>query len=77
MRSAAAGRVLSRPIRAPTPAGVTLSRDDHGIPQVVAEDLSGVYWGMGYCHALDRPLQMLMMRVLGQEIGRASCRERV
>jgi penicillin amidase len=51
-------------------APVTWARDVHGIPQIVADDLLGLYWGMGYCHAMDRGLQMLIMRVLGQ--GRAA-----
>ncbi len=55
----------------PTPPGVRLSRDRHGVAHVEAEDdnLAGVCWGMGYCHALDRGLQMLLTRILGQ--GRA------
>ncbi len=46
------------------------TRDEHGIPQIVAEDVTGLHWGMGYCHAMDRGLQMLIMRILGQ--GRAA-----
>jgi penicillin amidase len=46
------------------------TRDEHGIPQIAADDIDGVYWGMGYCHAMDRGLQMLLMRILGQ--GRAA-----
>ena len=57
-------------IPAPTPDGVHLFRDEHGVPHIVAPDLELAYWGMGYCHAFDRPLQMLIMRILGQ--GRAS-----
>lgn len=60
---------MTKPIRAPAPAGVLLSRDTHGIPHIAADSLAGGYWGMGYCHALDRSLQMVVMRVLGQ--GRA------
>jgi penicillin amidase len=46
------------------------TRDEHGIPQITADDITGLYWGMGYCHAMDRGLQMLIMRILGQ--GRAA-----
>ncbi|UCH30180.1 MAG: penicillin acylase family protein, partial [Myxococcales bacterium] len=46
------------------------TRDEHGIPQITADDIDGLYWGMGYCHAMDRGLQMLIMRILGQ--GRAA-----
>ena len=45
-------------------------RDASGIPQIAADDLDGLYWGMGYAHAMDRGLQMLLMRILGQ--GRAA-----
>ncbi|MBW2403124.1 MAG: penicillin acylase family protein [Deltaproteobacteria bacterium] len=46
------------------------TRDEHGIPQIVADDINGLHWGMGYCHAMDRGMQMLIMRILGQ--GRAA-----
>ena len=46
------------------------TRDEHGIPQIAADGIDGLYWGMGYCHAMDRGLQMLLMRILGQ--GRAA-----
>ncbi|MGB5702323.1 MAG: penicillin acylase family protein [Polyangiales bacterium] len=46
------------------------TRDEHGIPEITADDIDGLYWGMGYCHAMDRGLQMLLMRILGQ--GRAA-----
>jgi penicillin amidase len=61
---------MSESIRAPAPAGVRLTRDEHGVPHVEAEDLLGAHWGLGYCHALDRGLQMSLMRLLGQ--GRAT-----
>ncbi len=59
-------------ISCPAPAGVALSRDGHGVVHVDVgdDDLAKVCWGMGYSHALDRGLQMLIMRILGQ--GRAS-----
>ncbi len=56
--------------KAPTPTGVRLSRDEFGVPHIEADDLEGAYWGMGYCHALDRPIQMCLTRLLGQ--GRVS-----
>ena len=46
------------------------TRDENGIPQISASDINGLHWGMGYCHAMDRGLQMLIMRILGQ--GRAA-----
>jgi acyl-homoserine lactone acylase PvdQ len=30
------------------------TRDEQEIPQIVADDLFGIHWGMGYCHAMDR-----------------------
>ncbi len=46
------------------------TRDENGIPQIVSDDINGLHWGMGYCHAMDRGLQILIMRILGQ--GRAA-----
>ena len=57
-------------IKAPTPDGVTLCRDEHGVVHITASDLPGAHWGIGYAHALDRGLQMCLMRLLGQ--GRAA-----
>lgn len=48
----------------------TWKRDANGIPEISADDITGLYWGMGYCHAMDRGLQMLIMRILGR--GRAA-----
>ena len=53
-------------IKGTVPDGVTLTRDDHGIPHIKAGDLAGAYWGMGYAHARDRAMQMGLMRLLGQ-----------
>ncbi len=63
--------MVRRSISCPAPPGVRIFRDRHGVAHVEAEgdDLAGVCWGMGYCHALDRGLQMLLTRILGQ--GRA------
>lgn len=48
------------------PPGVNLRRDDNGVPHIRADDLADAYWGMGYCHALDRGAQMGLTRLLGQ-----------
>jgi penicillin G amidase len=45
-------------------------RDAAGVPHIEAASLPDLLWGMGYVHALDRGLQLLMMRILGQ--GRVS-----
>jgi len=52
------------------PLGVAISRRTDGVLEVSAADLAGAYWGMGYAHALDRSIQLLLTRVLAQ--GRAS-----
>lgn len=49
---------------------VRIARDEHGIPHIEARDPAGLYWGLGYVHATDRPLQMLLTRIAGQ--GRVS-----
>ena len=49
---------------------VTIARDAHGVPQVRAETEADLYRGLGHCHAADRGLQMLLVRILAQ--GRAS-----
>jgi penicillin amidase len=57
-------------LKGDVPAGVRVDRDEYGVPHIRAENLTGAYWGMGYCHALDRGMQMSLMRLLGQ--GRVS-----
>ena len=49
---------------------VKISRDENGVIHIMAETETGLYWGQGKAHALERGLQMLLMRILGQ--GRAS-----
>ena len=49
---------------------VQIWRDKNGIPHVQAENENDLYWGQGYVHAMDRGLQLLFMRILGQ--GRVS-----
>jgi penicillin amidase len=36
---------------------------------VEVSDEVGLYYGMGYCHAMDRGMQMLLMRILGEGRG--------
>ena len=50
--------------------GIKIWRDKNGTPHVEAEKIIDLYWGMGFVHATDRGMQMLLMRILGQ--GRAS-----
>lgn len=44
----------------------TIKRTADGVPRIVAADVAGAYRGMGYCHGIDRGMQMLLTRVLGQ-----------
>jgi len=53
------------PLTCPNPA-VQISRDEHGIPHINAPDLAQAYWGLGWCHALDRTLPMVLLRTLGR-----------
>ena len=48
---------------------VKIWRDKNGVPHIEAMDKLDMFWGQGYVHALDRGMQMLLMRILGQ--GRA------
>jgi len=59
-------------IDCPAPNRVYLHRSEDGVPHidVRSDELYKVSWAMGYCHALDRGLAMLLMRILAN--GRAS-----
>lgn len=47
-----------------------LIRDEHGVPHVQAPTEEALYRGLGYCHAADRGMQMLLGRIVGE--GRCS-----
>ena len=49
---------------------VRIERDRSGVPQITAATLTDAQAGLGYCHARDRGLQMLLGRILGR--GQAS-----
>lgn len=49
---------------------LNIQRDANGVPHIQAESLGEAYWGLGYCHAYDRGLQLLLTRILAQ--GRAA-----
>jgi penicillin amidase len=51
-------------------AVIDLRRDAHGIRHVSASSERDLYRGLGFCHARDRGLQMLLTRILGR--GRAA-----
>ena len=54
---------------AEAPGDLRLRRDDQGVVHVRAGAEADRYWGLGYAHGMDRGLQTVMMRILGQ--GRA------
>jgi penicillin amidase len=45
---------------------IKISRDQEGVPHIIADDMNGAIWGSGYAHAVDRGTQLMMMRILGQ-----------
>jgi len=45
---------------------VKIWRDQAGVPHIEAQNENDMYWGVGYCHACDRGMQMLLMRILGR-----------
>ncbi|MHA1522644.1 MAG: penicillin acylase family protein, partial [Promethearchaeota archaeon] len=49
---------------------IKIYRDKNGIPHIEAKNQVNVYWGVGFLHASDRGMQMLLMRTLG--LGRLS-----
>lgn len=48
---------------------IRIERDAHGVPHVHAEWDTDLYYGLGYCHAVDRSMQLLVTRALGQGRG--------
>lgn len=57
-------QVISLP--SPCPKGLSITRDDAGVPHIQANNRVDLNWGLGYCHALDRGMQLQLMRVIGQ-----------
>lgn len=53
-------------IRGPRPESVAITRDDHGVPHIQAENLNDLTWGIGYAQATDRATQLQLMRIIGQ-----------
>ncbi len=49
---------------------VSLRRDAHGVPHIDAESEAGAYFGLGWCHANDRLVQMMLVRLVAR--GEAS-----
>ncbi|MFN8546059.1 MAG: penicillin acylase family protein [Candidatus Binatia bacterium] len=59
-----------RTVRLPGDDRLEVVRDAHGVRHVRARAEADLYRGLGWCHARDRGLQMLLVRLFGQ--GRAS-----
>ncbi len=57
-----------KPLRLPAdaPRDLRIARDEHGVPHLAGDELGSILWGLGYCHALDRGLQLLASRIFGQ-----------
>jgi penicillin amidase len=51
-------------------AQIPIKRDAHGIPHVYAQTEADLYRGIGYCHGVDRGMQLLLTRIVAE--GRAS-----
>ncbi|HET9063815.1 MAG TPA: penicillin acylase family protein, partial [Candidatus Binatia bacterium] len=49
---------------------IEIRRDEHGVRHVSASSERDLYRGLGFCHARDRGLQMLLTRIVGR--GRAA-----
>ena len=45
---------------------IIIERTTGGVPHVLVSCESDMYYGLGYCHAMDRGMQMLMMKILGR-----------
>lgn len=45
---------------------IGIERNPAGAPVISASDLAGAFEGLGYCHACDRALQMLLVRTLAR-----------
>lgn len=54
------------PLHGPKPGGLSICRNDAGVPLIEAASFQDALWGSGYAHAYDRSTQLLMMRILGQ-----------
>lgn len=49
---------------------IKVQKDNNGISHINAQNEKDLYKGLGFCHASDRGMQILLLRILGQ--GRAS-----
>jgi penicillin G amidase len=49
---------------------ISIKRNDQGIPEITGSSLQGLAYGMGWLHACDRQMQVLLTRIIMQ--GRAA-----
>ncbi len=42
---------------------IVIDRLTGGIPQVIAKNKPDLYYGLGYCHAIDRGMQLMLMKM--------------
>ena len=49
---------------------ISLQRDENGVPQISAKTEAGAYFGLGWVHANDRMIQMMLVRLIAR--GEAS-----
>lgn len=44
---------------------ISIERMEGGIPLINAQNQQDVYYGLGYCHAIDRGMQLMITKILG------------
>ncbi len=44
---------------------IVIRRLQGGIPLITSKDENDLYYGLGFCHATDRGMQMMLMKILG------------
>ena len=44
---------------------ISIERISGGIPLIKVKNISDQYYGLGYCHAIDRGMQLMFMKILG------------
>ena len=45
---------------------ISITRIEGGVPFIKANHHSDIYFGLGYVHAMDRGMQMMLMKILGK-----------
>lgn len=60
---------MAKKFHYPGKAELRFERDSWGVLHILAPEEDSLYRGLGYAHALDRGLQLLLMRILGKGEG--------